>query len=108
MAVAHCACAPAVVHLPSPDIAEDRAATRAEATALIRSPFPRDTARGAGTVALVFAPGICHVPHRTVLLSQFLAHACVPWPLRERMRKKREQQVRGPAAGARARRTAAK
>ena len=52
----HCACAPAVVHLPPPDIAEDRAAKGPKPKALIRSPFRAALARKEGTVLLCLQP----------------------------------------------------
>ena len=50
--------------------------------ALIRSPFPRRVSQERRDGALVFAAGICHVPHRTALLSQFWPTRASPWPLR--------------------------
>ncbi len=57
--------------------------------------------------ALVLAPGICHVPHRTALLSQLVTRNARGHPPFSPSGKA-GGGARGSAAGARARRTAAK
>ena len=69
----HCAQSRPVVHLATQDIAETRAERRKAtlfSSFLPSLPFGEREGRG---YALVLAPEICHVPHRTALLSQLMA-----------------------------------